>query len=231
MRTSFAAAITAAALALAGPASAVEVILDFGGSACPGGSCSNTEAILAGYGDTTGLDVSYRSLNHPAGTVYQPYLKYWLTFGDLSGVVWGGANDDDYRSENIFDALDGFEISLRSFDVATFARSTPSSPFAISSLGGVSIFAGDIATNPGAHNHFVLNGAYFSDGIRLGWGPDGYNVGVDNLVLDIRAVTAAPAPLPIPEPALWAMMIAGFGTVGGLIRHVRRRGGALRVGN
>ncbi len=54
--------------------------------------------------------------------------------------------------------------------------------------------------------------------IRLAFGTSSRdNVGplLDNVSLDI----AAP---PVPEPATWAMMIAGFGLIGGAMRRVRR---------
>ena len=43
----------------------------------------------------------------------------------------------------------------------------------------------------------------------------------DNIVLDDLAVSA------VPEPASWAMMIAGFGFVGGTLRHRRSRRSGL----
>ncbi|SNS18368.1 PEP-CTERM protein-sorting domain-containing protein [Sphingomonas laterariae] len=47
-------------------------------------------------------------------------------------------------------------------------------------------------------------------------GPGSDNIGLilDNVSLDIS---------PVPEPASWAMMIAGFGLVGGAMRNSRRR--------
>nr|WP_245896682.1 PEPxxWA-CTERM sorting domain-containing protein [Sphingomonas fennica] len=34
-----------------------------------------------------------------------------------------------------------------------------------------------------------------------------------------RSARSPPAPPLVPEPATWAMMIAGFGLIGGALRH------------
>ena len=48
-------------------------------------------------------------------------------------------------------------------------------------------------------------------------------LGIDNLAFDIRQIAAPGA---VPEPASWAMMIAGFGLTGGAMR--RRPRASLR---
>ncbi len=40
-------------------------------------------------------------------------------------------------------------------------------------------------------------------------------------------VSDASTPAPIPEPAAWALMLAGFGGIGAVLRLARRNGGAL----
>ena len=73
------------------------------------------------------------------------------------------------------------------------------------------------------HNSLAVNSAYFADGIILRWGPNGYDVGLDNIRFDVRAIDSGSA---VPEPATWAMMIAGFGLVGAAMR---RRNGKMAV--
>ena len=60
-------------------------------------------------------------------------------------------------------------------------------------------------------------------GLRLQWGPDGYNGGIDNLSFS----TALVEPGAVPEPATWAMLIGGFGAIGATMR--RRGPRALRI--
>ena len=45
----------------------------------------------------------------------------------------------------------------------------------------------------------------------------------DGLGIDNFSMSASLAPVPaVPEPATWAMMIAGFGMIGGTMRHRKR---------
>jgi hypothetical protein len=47
--------------------------------------------------------------------------------------------------------------------------------------------------------------------------------GFDQLILDSITISPASISSAVPEPATWAMMIIGFGTVGSLMRQSRRR--------
>ncbi len=46
------------------------------------------------------------------------------------------------------------------------------------------------------HASLAINSAYFSDGIKLAWGPDGYDTGLDNILFDVRAVARTPSASP-----------------------------------
>lgn len=50
-------------------------------------------------------------------------------------------------------------------------------------------------------------------------GTTGATVGAD--IDAVGAISTRAAPPPVPEPATWAMMIAGFGLIGGVLRHGR----------
>ena len=50
------------------------------------------------------------------------------------------------------------------------------------------------------------------------------DVGAGSGVLTVSGIPTA-----VPEAATWAMMVAGFGVVGGAIRPACARGGALRL--
>ncbi|WP_296600686.1 PEPxxWA-CTERM sorting domain-containing protein [Phenylobacterium sp.] len=192
----------------AASAHAATTILDFEGVA----------GIPASYGDGPGVDVSYQYVNVKTGAV-TPGLFFWYSgYGDLERVVFGGQNSTDFRSEIVLKALPGYEISLLSFDFATFKNLTSSTPISIRTLGGTTLFSETLGTNPGGHNHLAVNSAAVTDGIVLSWGPDGYNVALDNIAFDVRPTGAAA----VPEPATWAMMILGFAGVGGAMRRQRR---------
>lgn len=119
-------------------------------------------------------------------------------------------------------AAPGYEIALISFDFATYLRRFASSPVSIESLDGTDILSGTLGTNPGSHNHVEVASGFFEDGIRLRWGPNGYDVGMDNIAFEVRALPNAA----VPEPATWAMLIAGFCGIGTVMRR-RRAGAAL----
>ena len=57
----------------------------------------------------------------------------------------------------------------------------------------------------------------------LSWGPDGYDGGLDNIRFDVRAVGAGA----VPEPGTWALLILGFGAIGGAMRSPRRAAARL----
>jgi len=205
---------------LATPARAATT-LDFSGAICTVGdfSCTNYSAIRQDYGDGVGVDVSYRSIIESTGDTDEAFLKYWQDdYGDLTDIVWGGLGGTGYIAELTFRALPGYEISLIGFDIATYSQRTASTPVSITALDGTVIFAGSVETNIPTHNNVAIDSAYFEEGIVLRWGPDAFNTGLDNISFDVRAV---------PEPASWAMMIAGFGLIGGALR--RRSAGEAEI--
>ncbi|MBO9711552.1 MAG: PEP-CTERM sorting domain-containing protein [Sphingomonas sp.] len=72
----------------------------------------------------------------------------------------------------------------------------------------LSNFAGYNGTNPNGTWTLFVDDVFPADGGKFagGWS------------LDITTLSAA-----VPEPATWAMMILGFGMVGGALRSTRRR--------
>lgn len=220
----------AAGIACAAPASAVTTTLDFSGNICGAAgnqACGDYSEIGQNYGDGTGVDVSYRSTTS-FGVTYEPYLKYWGTgYGDLAGIAWGGA-DASYASEITFQALPGYELTILGLDGACYAnRATCQTfPFIIIEIGGqLPAALGAVHAPAGDHSSFAFNFGYSSSGYRLTWGPDGYDGGLDNIAFDVRAIAG---PGGVPEPAAWALLMLGFGLVGGAMRGRSRK--ALAIG-
>ncbi|WP_293680649.1 PEPxxWA-CTERM sorting domain-containing protein [uncultured Phenylobacterium sp.] len=211
-------AATLAGALTASPASAAPTVLDFTGNACDAGACTTGNAIAQSYGDSAGVDVSYATFTF-TGNPTALDARYWdVGYGDLVGVIWAGTNQTDFSGRITLTALPGYEISLLSFDIATYLNNSAESPVLIESLGGTGIFDDVVDTLSPGHNHITVNSAYFTDGIALNWGPDAFNVGLDNIAFDVRAIDGTG---PIPEPATWAMLILGFGAAGSVLRRRR----------
>ena len=212
--------IGASGLALAPQVQAATTILDFSRSICGGAGnapCNDGTQIGQNYGDSAAVDVSYRSITASTGVTFESFLKHWgPNYGNLTSVVWGGADGSNYISEIKFMPSAGFEVALLGFDAACYLNrvSCQTLNYGITSGVGAAIASGSSALLSGSSSAIAVNSAYFSDGIVLKWGPDGYDAGLDNIRFDARAITAA-----VPEPATWAMMILGFGLIGGAMRR------------
>ena len=224
------AALVALAVGLAAqPSDAATTTLDFAGAICGASgnlACVDGLQIGQSYGDSAMVDVSYRSIDNATNLTSEAFLKYWsANYGDLTGVVWGGGDPVNFRSEIRLIPTAGFEISLLRLDAGCYFNraSCQTLNYDIRSASGAAIAVGSTPTLFPGHAMLAVNSAYFSDGIVLGWGPDGYDTGLDNIAFDVRAIGAVGG---VPEPASWALMIGGFGLVGGAMR---RRGGLVTI--
>ncbi len=214
-------AVTAgiAALILSGPASAATFVLDFGNTNCAGG-CTDGGTFVQTYGDQTGLDVSYQSLNGPGNsTVGYQGLRYWnANYGNLNGVAWGGTSSNSGVPEITFTLTQPGTIRLNSLQYAGWPNTNRSTGFRIYDLNYNLLFNSGALSAPGNGNNLITFNTGNNSGLRLQWGPDGYNAGIDNLSFSLNEPLGA-----VPEPATWLMMIAGFGLVGGMMRSTRSR--------
>lgn len=209
-------ALAIAAAAVFAPAHALDTTLDFSGDICGVAGnevCGNYSQIGQNYGDVAGvLDVAYRSIRTSDNTTYEEYLKFWSTgYSGLTGVAWGGVNQTGYRSEISFSALGGQVVTLDGFDFGDYQNRNYGS--------SVQIYDGsdNLLWDGGSFNPDVT-ATHFAPGISgnklvLRWGPDGYDVGIDNIQVTVSAV---------PEPQAWAMAAAGLLALATIAR--RRRG-------
>lgn len=205
-------ALMATSLALIAPhqAQAVETI-DFEQTGCINDGttfCRMPDT----YADTDKVDVSYGSVHLQSGTRSPGLHRYGVGYGDLNGVVFTARNIE-YAAELQLAAATGFELSLLSFDFATFAGRVPTLPFRITNLAGNLISEGVRSTGGAAHSNYAVTST-FGDGVIIRWGPNAHDAGLDNIRYEVRAIAAS-----VPEPGTWAMLILGFGLIGAIIRR------------
>jgi len=204
-----------AAAVVAAPAAATIYTLTFDrAEACDGGVCANFDPISQSYGDVPGLDVSYQTVDNPGDSIATGTVNYWdVDFGDLVDVAWGGFDTPSGAAQIILRARQGATIDLLSMEFAGWPATDRTSTVRLYTLDMTFITSFGF-TAPGVGHIDVFCGDCSStEGLVLEWGPDAFNVGIDNVRIDVSGV--------IPEPATWAMMIAGFGIVGPAARRRR----------
>lgn len=191
-------------------ASAQATTLTFAGNVCDtvGNTCVNYDSILQSYGDVAGqLDVQYDSdINNPGVSPF----RYWVDqYSGLFDVAFGevGATVEIYLQP-----LSGYQVTLLGFDIGSYPNSDGLSQVTLLGGDGSAIFSTGPTTIFGnAPTHFAP-GLTRTDGFRIQFGPDAFDVGIDNINFEVT---------PVPEPSTWAMMILGFGAAGSMIRRRR----------
>lgn len=208
-----AASVAAVLLTAVGRADAATMLLDFTNAPCvsSGSLCSISQS----YGDRAGVDVTYRTVSKATGQSTSSAFYWSGKYGDLSEVLYAGTDSRNYYGEVILTAATGYKLSLLDFDYAGFGASRTAA-FQVFDLDGnlLNGFSGTTAAS--GHKSASINTDYL-DGVVLRWGPDSYNVGVDNIRFDLQAPVVAD----VPEPGAWALMVLGFGGIGSMLRTRR----------
>jgi PEP-CTERM motif len=208
-------------LTLPQTASATAYVLDFNsiGGNCAG-VCTNSEVFFQTMGDIAGVvDVSHRSLVGIGNSaVKENFLKFYATeYGDLNGIAFGGIIRQAQPSvpEITFRALGAEGITLHGLKAGGW-RSSHNTEFRVYDLAYNLLFSSGTVTAPRVGHIDVSLGDIFNQtGLVLQFGPTGLNTGIDNVRFSVANLT----PGAVPEPASWAMMIAGFGLVGASMRR------------
>lgn len=198
-------------------AQAATAMLDFSGNICGAAgtsACSDYSQIGQNYGDIAGvLDVSHRSITQSSMATYESFLKFWDSgYSDLRRVAWGGSGPSGYISEMTFMPAAGSVVKLVSMDFGDFnsrSRGASATVFDASSMN-ILWFSGVLLFDPNATGVSFMPNVSSANGLILRWGPDGYDVAVDNIKLEVT---------PVPEPGTWALMLGGLG----LLAAAKRR--------
>jgi hypothetical protein len=213
-------AIAAAAICLSTTTvHAATYVLDFASPGnCPG-VCTNSERFFQTMGDVAGVvDVSHRALvGIGNAAVKDTSLKFYATeYGDLNGIAFGGIILQAAPSvpEITLRALGTEGITLHGLQAGGW-RSSHSTAFRVYDLDYNLLYNSSIVTAPRyGHIDVSLGDTFNQRGLILQFGPTGLNTGIDNVRFSVGPDLAV-----VPEPATWAMMIIGFGLVGGAMRR------------
>jgi hypothetical protein len=203
--------------------SAGAATVNFANATCGGGgACANSDPIDPNYGSTAKVAVSYDSDISHSNPLDQ--LRWWDSeYGDLASVGYGAAGGEPAI---ILTPLHGAVVTLDSFDLAAFPNYT--TPLTLESQvtileGSTVVFSsGSISVSNVGHMHFA--GPYSSSqSITIEWGPDGFDVGVNNVAFNAEGGNT------VPEPSTWVMMIAGFAGLCAMGRRAPKWGSASRA--
>lgn len=206
VKTAVTAALLATATTIATPASAA--VLDFSGPVCQfdQGQCIDGFRLSQGYGDITGqLDVIQDDILGDAvdaGTA-DAALRWWGTgYSGLSGIAYGGVNDVTGTAELFFSPAAGYRVTVTGFDLGSFVSIGESTSYTVRDGSGDILFSsGPLVV--GAAGLAVTGNWSSLEGIRLQLGPSVYNVGIDNIQVQVEAV-------PLPATA-WLLATAVLG--------------------
>lgn len=217
------AAASLAEMMIAAPASAATTVLTFDPpAACAPATCGARVPISQLYGDQTGVNLSYAvaegfGSTRSANGGYIAYTESYKTTGDRGAT--GDFRTFNDVAEIRFDVAVGFTLTLDSLFAATVFNGT---------LENVEFRVYDLAFNPLSSRtsnlpQFGGKTIQFGDtstsGLILQFNRFG-SFAIDNLTFSVNATPSGA----VPEPAIWAMMIAGFGMIGSAMR---RRAGAM----
>lgn len=224
-----------AAIGLAGTAPAATTLLTFDGpndpNPQPACSFANTDGptveicraetfkLGTDYGSSNELSVRYaRTVNVAGGTAVSPNLLFLIADGNGVGSSFG---DVDRTGRIFFTPTAGYEVSFDSFDYVDRNSGAQNASFSLTDAGGNVVFS---FTNlvAGQRTTYAANTAFFSGPLTFTFdGSGNSSPSVDNVRLTTRLIGVAA----VPEPATWAMMLAGFGMTGAALR--RRRAGSI----
>jgi hypothetical protein len=169
-------------LAASAPSAHATRILDF---TFP--NLSNGSDIPDKYGDVKGaLDMDFRCEDGSNAS-------YWSTdYSDLLGVAYGCSS---YSTQITFKPQPGFTVTLLGFDFGAYS-SDRSSKVKISDSATTFLDEDPIEVLLSQRTTYNLEslGIATDSNLTISFGPDSYNVGIDNIRFEL---TGVPAPLPL----------------------------------
>jgi hypothetical protein len=213
--------LLAAAMAAA---PAAGTVLVFGPDSCGGpASCADFSMISQEFGDTGTVNLSYRSASGPGNTATVGSRPLRYSDGGVSGsngafVLPGDTTDQ--QAEIRFDLLSAGTITLNSVDFGTVFGSAATLAWAVYDTDWTMLGSGNVLLDPAGFTTVSFN-VSSAIGLVLQFGAASLGGGVQSISYS-RAEEPAPS-LAVPEPASWALLVAGFSMVGSIRRRRVRR--------
>jgi hypothetical protein len=172
------------------------------------------DVIPSSYGDIAGqLDVTYRGVSALGNNSSFGDLQFWdNNYSDLQNVAYSGIG---ITGEVGLAPAEGYQVTLRSFDLGAWRNVDRGSQ--------VYVYNGDFSELLFSQNPANISGTTRStfnfnltsdNGFRIQWGPDAFNVGIDNIKYDVS---------PVPEPLTILGSLAAIGVGGFLKREYNRK--------
>ena len=188
--------------------------LDFSGDICSAAaegtgafkSCGNFDRINQAYGDSATVELTYQSSPDATTSMF-----FWSTgYSDLSSVAYG---DTNATPTILLMPKAGHMVTLASFDLGSWNNQDRGSQVTVVDLANDTVvFSSGAITVPSATASNFSVHASSSAGFSIAFGPDGYNVGIDNIQFSTS---------PVPEPGTTALWLAGLATAAVAARRRR----------
>ncbi|WP_292918430.1 PEP-CTERM sorting domain-containing protein [Nitrosomonas sp.] len=168
-----------------------------------------------GNGYTPNVTTEYRTWQISTNTVAYNNLDFWdFNYGDLVNVAFS-VSSAGYFAEITLVPEPGWAIRLNSFDLAGYSKiDHPNSQVRI--LDGTSntvlidYSPVTVLGSGGTHSTFTP-GLTYAGAISIRYGYNDWNIGIDNINFDQVAA--------VPEPETYAMLLAGLGLLGFMVRR------------
>jgi len=177
------------------------------------------QAAIISFDDLPGADMDAFTGSHSEGgfnlTLTSGNAFVGLGLGNPLPSLFFDARSGEGTSTLLITRIGGGEFTFDGFD---FNAQGDFGQYSFEGLlGGKSVFSASGSQFP--NDLFIprMGGAGEIDELLLTLTPTGTSVSIDNIRVD-EVVTAA-----VPEPSTWAMLIAGFGMMGFVMRRGHRR--------
>lgn len=188
--------------------------LDFSGDICSAAAegtgasvqCENFGRINQAYGDSATVDLTYQSSPDATTSMF-----FWSTgYSGLSSVAYG---DTGATPTILIVPKAGQVVTLVGFELGSWNNVDRGSQVTLVDLADNSVVlsTGNITVLSATPSSFSVN-ASSSAGFSIAFGPDGFNVGIDNIQFSTS---------PVPEPATTALWLAGLATAAVAARRRR----------